>query len=224
MRRTKPNRNATGFRHGFPVLLPVLFLSACAITDMNVDLPNRYEGMQFYGGEGREVVIVVPFSDQRQIKERCGMKKNGYNMDTADVFCSAPPATRLADLLAQALQEAGFRVKTHGEPDNPSGVMVEGTLLKFFVEPVIGFAMGSLETDIQVRLTATSKNGLRAERSFFVKGTKSAMAGTASNYQRSVDQAVKRIVQQMAAAIISLFNQYPQLGHVAPATLELRLS
>lgn len=223
MLQTQPNRNVTGLCHRFPVLLPALFLSACAFTDVEVGLPDRYEGMQVSGGEGREVVIVVPFTDQRQIKQRCGMKKNGYNMDTADVFCNAPPAARLAELLAQTLRDAGFRVKTQGEADKPSGVLVEGTLLKFFVEPVIGFAMGSMETDIQVHLVATSENGLRAERSFFVKGTKSAMGATASNYQRSVDQAVQQIVQQMAAAIISLINQYPQLG-LAPATLEIRLS
>jgi hypothetical protein len=98
----------------------------------------------------------------------------------------------------------------------PSALQIHGTLLQFFVEPVIGFAMGDMETDIKIRLVARSASGLLAERDFFVKGTQSAMVGTQSNFQKSVDDASTRVVQQMVAAIVSLFNRYPQLGWVLP--------
>jgi len=199
-------------------ILPFLLLSACAFTELKVTPGNTPINTGISGGDQREIVVAVPFSDDRQIKNRCGMKKNGYNMDTANALCSQPPADKLAELLADELKKAGFKVSTHGDPQAPTGVKVEGTLLKFFVEPVIGFAMGSLETDIHVRLIASTQSGLRAERSFFVKGTQSAMVGTDSNFQASVDDATAQIVKQMVAAIVSLFNRYPKLGGL-PADL-----
>lgn len=202
-------------------LLPFLLLSACAFTEMKVSPGNASINTGISGGDQREVAVVVPFSDDRQIKNRCGMKKNGYNMDTANALCSEPPAAKLAELLATELKKAGFKVSTHGDPQSPTGVKLEGTLLKFFVEPVIGFAMGSLETDIHVHLVATTQNGLRAERSFFVKGTQSALAGTESNFQASVDDATAQIVKQMVAAIASLLNRYPKLGSLPAEFLVL---
>lgn len=203
------------------IIVPALFSSGCAFTDINLKLPTTFSGKRLSGGDGREIVIVTPFADQRDIQERCGMQKNGYNMDTADALCDVSPAARLAELLAGALRNAGFEVKTAGEAEKLSGVEIEGTLLKFFVEPVMGFAMGSLETDVHVRLVASSRNGLNAERSFFIKGTRSAVASSAGNFQRSVDDAIEQTIRQMVAAIISLFNRYPQLGQFAPATIRV---
>lgn len=194
----------------------VLMLSGCAFTDIQVELPSQQESLNFSGGDGREIVLAVPYTDDREIQNRCGMKKNGYNMDTASVMCASPPAKHLAELVAKELKAAGFDVRVHGEPAKVSGVKIQGTLFKFFVEPVIGFTTVSMETDIGVRLVATSSNGLNAERSFFVKGTHSAMVATESKFKSSVDDATKQIVNQMVSAIITLMNRYPELGLLNP--------
>jgi len=202
------------------LILPFILLSACAFTDIKVNPAGTHEGLHLSGGDNREIVLVIPFADERKIQNRCGMKKNGYNMDTASVSCSTPPASRLAEQVAEELKSAGFNVHTQGDAGKASGLKIQGTLLKFFVEPVIGFAMGSLETDISIRLVATSNNGLNAERTFFVKGTQSAMAGTESNFQSSVDDATAQIVKQMVTAIITLMNRYPELGQISPIDLK----
>jgi uncharacterized lipoprotein YajG len=202
------------------LFLPFLLLSACAFTDIKVDPAGKHESLHLSGGDNREIVLVIPLADERVIQNRCGMKKNGYNMDTASVMCSTPPVSRLVELVAEELKSAGFNVRTQGDTNKTSGVKIQGTLLKFFVEPVIGFAMGSIETDINIHLVATSKNGLNAERSFFVKGTESAMAGTESNFQSSVDDATAQIVKQMVTAIITLMNRYPDLGQIIPIDLQ----
>ena len=196
--------------------LPVLLLPACAFQNVTVEPPATYAGPQISGGDGREIAVTVPFVDQRATPGRCGMQKNGYNMDTADAVCRVPPTTRLAELLVDGLKKAGFAVRSQAGGGKPSALQIQGTLLQFFVEPVIGFAMGDMETDIKIRLVARSPTGLLAERDFFVKGTQSAMVGTQSNFQKSVDDASTRVVQQMVAAIVSLFNRYPQLGYVLP--------
>ncbi|MEY3760921.1 MAG: hypothetical protein RIR39_2412 [Pseudomonadota bacterium] len=196
------------------LFLSLCLLSGCAFTDINVMPGSSSINSNITGGDQREIVVVSPFSDDRKIKNRCGMKKNGYNMDTADAICTVSPASKLADLLVDELGKAGFKVKTQGEAQSQSGVKINGSLIQFFVEPVIGFAMGALETDIHIRLVATSQNGLHAERSFFIKGTESAMVGSESNAQKSIDSATAIVIKQMVTAIISLFNKYPVLGEL----------
>jgi uncharacterized lipoprotein YajG len=187
-------------------------LSACAFTDVRINPTPPETFTHLSGGDGREIVVLKPFNDERGIRGRCGMQKNSYNMDTASALCSAQPMVWLADLLAAELKAAGFVVKVDRAGSNPNAVIIEGSLIKFFVEPVIGFASGTLETDIHIRLVATSPNGLNAERNFFVKGSYSALTGMASNFQTSVDEATRKVVKDMVAAILSLMNRYPQLG------------
>src|SRR2546422_2938105 len=93
-------------------LLPVMCLSVgCAFGNVSLQLPTGPIGTGLSGGAGREIVLVTPFRDGRQIRDRCGMKKNGYNMDTASVLCSADPASWIANYLAAEFKAAGFSVK-----------------------------------------------------------------------------------------------------------------
>lgn len=194
------------------IVLALSLLSGCAFTNMTIDPPASAVSTELSGGDRRELVVNIPLADERQVHARCGMKKNSYNMDTASVLCSSEPPIWLAQLLAEELKAAGFTVKTDGITDKPNGVKIEGLLLKFFVEPVIGFTTIALETDIHIKLIATSTNGLNAERSFFFKGTNSALTGMESNFQPSVDDATRKVIKDMVAAILTLMNRYPELG------------
>ncbi len=190
--------------------VPVLMLAGCAFTDVPITLPTA-PTTNLTGGEGRQIVIVSVFHDERPHRDKCGMQKNGYNMETAKAICSIDPATWVAQTLAKELQAAGFTVVTKAAA-KPSALQLDGSLLQFFVEPVIGFSTISLETDIQVKLIATSETGLLAERTFFVKGVESGLVARAGNFQTSADKATQGVMRDMVAAIISLMNRYPQLG------------
>ena len=146
--------------------------SACAFTDVPLTLPTRGLDPTIPGGRGRQVIVVVPFSDARQIRQRCGMQKNGYNMDTADAICQSDPNAWFAQLLADELRASGFSVLDDEAEHRPTALRIEGSLIKIFVEPVIGFWSGSLEADLSVKLRVTTQTGLEAERTFFVKGWK----------------------------------------------------
>lgn len=190
--------------------MPILMLAGCAFTDVPVTLPT-VPTTNLTGGEGRQIVIVSVLSDERPYRDKCGMQKNGYNMETAKAICSMDPTMWVAQTLAKELQAAGFKVVTTGAA-KPSALQLNGSLLQFFVEPVMGFSTISLETDIQVKLIATSETGLLAERTFFVKGVESGLVARAGNFQTSVDKSTQLIMRDMVAAIISLMNRYPQLG------------
>jgi uncharacterized lipoprotein YajG len=194
------------------VVLIALMMTGCAFSNLKVNPVPADVSTKLTGGEKREIIVQIPFSDARQSNKRCGMQKNGYNMDTADAICTADPAQKLSELLAQELRSAGFVVKTSDDTNKPSIVKIQGSLVKFFIEPVAGFSTITLETDIQLKLTATSNSGLLAERDFFVKGVESAMVSREENFQLATDDAVKKIIKDMVTAILSLMNRHPSLG------------
>jgi len=187
-------------------------LSACAFTDVTIDTPASSLENKVSGGNGRELVVLFPFADQRPNRARCGMQKNGYNMDTASALCQMEPSEWLSRKLIEELKASGFKVNTDRGPSKPSSVKIEGSLVQFFIEPVIGFWTITLETDIHIKLKATTANGLYADRSFYVKGNNTAMTGMASNFQPSVDEATNKVLKEMVSAILSLMNRYPELG------------
>ena len=192
-------------------------ISGCAFTEMPLELPNRGLDPSLSGGRGRQVIVLTPFRDERQIRDRCGMKKNGYNMDTADVVCQSDPNLWIAEMLADELRAAGFNVLEDEMAHRPGALRIDGSLLKLFVEPVIGFWSGSLETDLFVKLYVTTETGLVAERRFLVKGWKGGvMVGTDQPFHTATHRATQEILNEMVRAILQLMDRYPQLGSHGP--------
>jgi hypothetical protein len=191
----------------------------CALTNMTLETPPHARvTMATSVGQGREIALVVPFADRRAMPQRCGMKKNGYNMDTASILCAEPPNQWLAAVLAEELRKAGFRVATDPGQAGPGALRLEGTLTQFFLEPDVGFVTFTPEADIELRLVATAPSGLVAERRFYAKGREPAMFGTEDNFRLAADSAVRDLLVRVVIAVTELVRQYPDLGqppHVA---------
>lgn len=196
----------------------VLATSGCAFTDINMRMPADVEDVPGSVGAGRSISVVVPFVESRgEHIARCGMQKNGYNMDTADATCSKPPTQWIGTLLAQELRQAGFDVSvvpTPGGMSNENVPVVEGELVKLFVEPVIGFWSGSLEADLHVNLRVRRGDGLDAQRDFFQKGIRSGvMASVTPIYETALTRATNEIVWEMVAEVANLLDKYPSGGN-----------
>lgn len=204
-------------------LLFMAGMTGCAFNDIPLTLPTKGLESTMPGGRGRQILVSVPFADQRSIRDRCGMQKNGYNMDTADAVCQSDPNAWISQLLADELRASGFEVLTTEQAHRSGAVRVDGSLLKLFVEPVQGVWTGSVEADFSVKLRATSENGLEAERTFFVKGWKGGqLLSTMQPYHTALYRATQDIVAQMVHAIIELMDRYPQLGmRRAPLTIAI---
>lgn len=200
----------------FPLLMAVALLStSCAFGTMKLELPRKGLDKTIRGGNARQVIVVMPFMDRRD-RRRCGMKKNGYNMDTADVVCTTLPTRWFAELLATELRASGFVVLSEEDEHRPGALKIEGELLQLFVEPLIGAWSGSTETDLSVELTATTETGLVAKRTFFVKGWKGGvMAFTAQPFHTSTHRATQRLLKETVRAVIELMDAYPQLGELS---------
>lgn len=199
------------------VLLPLFALASCAFTTVTVTPPKAPQSTSLTGGKQRAVQLVVPLADARPQPSRCGMQKNGYNMETANVVCSVAPAAWLAESLATELRTAGFTVVASA-PTGATALRLEGKLQQFFVEPKLGFLTFSPEADIHIRLVASSPSGLLAERDFYVKGEETSLVGAESNFQSASDAAARQILNDMVRAVIELMDRYPELGTLQVTT------
>jgi hypothetical protein len=199
-------------RRWVPLWLLVAALSGCALTDVRVKAPESGLKTPVPGGNGRQIIVAVPFTDGRQIKTHCGVQKNGYGMDTAAARCVEDPAQWIAAFLARELTASGFTVLPAESGAKNSALKVDGLLLKIFAEPVVGFWSTTVETDLQVKLTATSRTGLHAERTFFTKGEVTNVIWPQGIFNDSVENSTKALLKQMVDAILELMKQYPELG------------
>lgn len=193
------------------LLLVALSGSGCAFTDVSLRAPEVSEVARKCTGTRPLITLVTPFEDNRPQKKRCGMKKNSYDMETADVFCGAEPSRYLAGLLAAELDKAGFDVQYKAASASSEGLHLEGQLLQFFVEPVIGAFTANPEADVYVKLSATSASGLKAERDFYVKWEETSLAATDDNIQIAADKATSGVVINMAHAVQELVERFPEL-------------
>ena len=208
----------TKYRLALVLIGVVLSTTGCAFTNVNMRMPSDVEDVAGAIGGGRSILVVVPFAESRgEHVERCGMQKNGYNMDTADATCSEPPPEWIGNLLAQELGEAGFDVSvvpTSNQTGSGNIPVVEGELVKLFVEPVIGVWSGSLEADVHVRLRVRRGDGLDAERDFFQKGIRSGvMVSVTPIYEAALARATNEIVWEMVAEVANLLDSYPAGGN-----------
>ena len=199
-------------RAGVCVVVPLLAGVACAFGNETLQLPLSTPPTGVQGGEGRKIHVVAPFEDGRS-EQRCGMKKNSYNIDTADVLCSQDPLYWMAYRLTEQLQAAGFEIVPDDKSFSETTLEVGGRLEVFFSEPVIHFSSVGNETDLSATLTVRTGNGLLAKRTFYVKGEESSMlVWTFSLADKSFHDAGDRIVRDMVVAILNLANRYPSLG------------
>lgn len=178
----------------------------CAFTDVVVTPPPRASvATGSHRGQGRAIVVRRPFIDRRS-EQRCGMKKDAYNNDTAKIICASDPSPALGDLVAAELAASGFKVLRDEEQAGPTTVVLTGTVTQVFVEPVVGFASLNIETDIGLKLHAQTRDGLAADRTFYVKGDEAILMISDETIQRSFDSSVRQLVTSVVGAVANLLD------------------
>lgn len=190
----------------------VILVSGCALADVNIKPPESGLKTPIPGGKERHVIVTVPFTDAREIKHRCGVQKGGYGNETASAHCQKDPAQWIADFVANELRASGFTVLRSEDGARDTALKLEGVLLKFYVEPVVGFWATTVETDIGVRLVATSRTGLHAERRFFTKGEVTNVIWPQGIFNDSVEDGMRKMLAKIVEAVLELMNRYPDLG------------
>ena len=156
-----------------------------------------------------------PFAPRRP-QSRCGMKKNGYNWETASVFCPAAPESTVPDVLARELAVAGFTVLRNASDAGPNTIVLRGAVDQLFVEAKVNFCWVTFETDIGVSLTAETGTGLSASRHFYVKGEEASLFASDGDIQRSFESGVRQLAVAVAGAVANLAERWPPQPVDAP--------
>jgi len=195
-----------------PLAVLLAVLAGCALQDVRLKAPPTGLKTPIPGGNQRQVIVTIPFTDARRMKDRCGVQKGGYGNETAAAHCVDDPAQWLATMLAGELKASGFSVLAGPDGARDSALRVEGVLLKIFAEPVVGFWSTTVETDLHVKLVATSRTGLQAERTFYVKGELTSVIWPQGIFNDSLEAGTRDLLAKMVQAILDLMKAYPQLG------------
>jgi hypothetical protein len=162
-------------------------------------------------GQGREVLLIHPFVNRRS-SDRCGMKKNGYNMDTASILCITPPEHWLAALLADELRAAGFQVTDNPTQASPHALRLDASLFQFFIEQKNSSFTVTPEADIELRVVASTLAGFEARRNFYFKGEEVSFFATEESFRLASEDAVRQMLAIVVGAVYELVRRYPQLG------------
>jgi hypothetical protein len=187
------------------VMLAVI-ATGCAFSNVSITLPTQ--PTSGYSGGNNRVVSVPKFIDQREIKDRIGMQKNGFAMDTANAIPDQSVDAWLAGRLTVELKAAGIQVDDDGA--NPKAVKIQGYVLKMFTEPVVQWTSVDLETDLAVRMQVIRGDGLEAERRYFVKAVEQGMMSLSGAFNSSVNKASDALMKRLVPDVINLLNMYPE--------------
>ncbi|RYZ07377.1 MAG: hypothetical protein EOO73_12025 [Myxococcales bacterium] len=189
----------------------LLSLAGCALTDGHVHLNTSPQTSAASGGAGREV-IVFPVHDEREEQTRCGVKRNGFGAETANVLCEPDPSQWLGELVLRGLDRAGFKVVTTQTAKTADPLRLRLGLKHLFIDQVNGALTVALVTDAHVVIQAQTETGLSAERSFFAKSENDVLAVLDSGLQASMDEAVEKLADGIVDALVGLNAKYPSAG------------
>lgn len=200
-------------------LVAISLPTGCALSTTHVrPSPIDTNVMASARGRGREVIIAAPFDDARDDKHRCGLKRNGFGLETADVICDVPAGRWVADELAERLTREGYRVLSAEAVPGPATIVVRGTLKKLFVEPTATHVRG----DAMVDLVVTTASGFRSTKTVDVRVKRPAMITAEDPLEEAAHHATRHLAVDMATAIGDLLEPHPDLG--APGATKLAVA
>ena len=179
-----------------------ILVTACVITDQTVRLPESEISNEQPAKRSEGALVVPAVTDQRDIKDHIGVKKTAFGIPTAKIYPDRNVAMWLRESVRAELRAAGFNIVRKGE--TASTATVELILLKFFVEPVMGWGTETFETDLAVRLRVTAAAGRSTERDYLTRGVAAGRDPSEKNYTPSLEQATTELIKRLVPDIIAL--------------------
>jgi uncharacterized lipoprotein YajG len=194
------------------LLFVLLLFPGCALTKETIHLTYmpRTEAQRVAGAE--HIQVSVQITDGRSIRDRVGVKKNGYGMEMAPIVAGEDVVKLVQSTFESELARRSF---TPGD-----AVVVTGDLTKFYNDFKLGFWSGDSIAEFIVTVQVRSRDGT-------ILYTKNLVAeGKEPNIQVAVGHNAKAALElalsngvsalfQDSAFISSLFKA---AGKSAPAT------
>ena len=140
------------------LLLGLIYLSGCAITDYTITRAydpqvNKLENTQNYSICTKVNYTAEFTSDVRAV----GVKKNGYNQETARVYLNDSVENWILNAFQQELKMAGYLIN---DKNAKNQINVTMNVEQFFVEPWVGFWSANLWSilKIETKVEIANKN------------------------------------------------------------------
>ena len=182
-------------------------IAGCAYSDITVPMPP-VAGTSLYSGGADRPVVVPAFVDKRPDQRRIGMRTSSRKEYIGNVLPAMNVNEWLGARLGHELKSAGFQLVAEG--DNAKASRIQGFTRKLFIEPVVGWFSGDVETDLSILIHVSRPDGLEAERRYFVKGHASTFIATEYSYVSSLRQARDTLMKRVVADIINLLNRFQE--------------
>ena len=179
-----------------------IMVTACVSMDQTVSLPESEISNEQPAKRSEGALVVPPVADQREIKDHIGLKKTAFGIPTAKIYPDRNVAVWLRESVRAELRAAGFNIVRKEETTSAS--TIELILLKFFVEPVMGWGTETFETDLAVRLRVTPSTGGSTERDYLTRGVAAGRDPSEKNYTPSLEQAAAELIKRLVPDIIAL--------------------
>ena len=202
----------TGWHLVLSSVLSIL-VTACVSMDQTVSLPESEISNEQPAKRSEGALVVPPVADQREIKDHIGLKKTAFGIPTAKIYPDRNVAVWLRESVRAELRAAGFNIVRKDETASAS--TIELILLKFFVEPVMGWGTETFETDLAVRLKVTPAAGRSTERDYLTRGVAAGRDPSEKNYTPSLEQATAELIKRVVPDILALTRPPSEPGSQA---------
>ena len=190
-----------------------ILVTACVSMDQTVSLPESEISNEKPAKRSEGALVVPPVADQREIKDHIGLKKTAFGIPTAKIYPDRNVAVWLRESVRAELRAAGFNIVRKEETTSAS--TIELILLKFFVEPVMGWGTETFETDLAVRLRVTTAAGRSTERDYLTRGVAAGRDPSEKNYTPSLEQATAELIKRVVPDILALTRPPSEPGSQA---------
>lgn len=134
----------------------------CPFAPSNLDLVH--EPVRVKCAPGHRVLLQVP-ADQRLVRDRIGVKKDGYGVEHADIYLSGNVLHWVFTGFKLQFEAAGVTVVTDSGGASGGEVAVRPTIKLFFVEPKVSFTQ-SVHAQVMIELVVEFPDGRRYARLF----------------------------------------------------------
>ena len=191
--------------------LVLSMLSGCVFKDQKIEVEYESDNIKAHQ---IGIVCLNKFSDNRRVKQRIGVVKNGYGMETANVLTDQDITIVISKAIKKELNNLGYEVKLinvdfgEGIKSYQGCDVVDGSIKNFFVEPIMKFTEIEDRAIITVDILVQTEAGKEFKKTYSANGKSFSNLGvTARLAKEAMDKALQNIILDIKADIPKIMEQ-----------------
>ena len=177
--------------------LLIFVYSGCAFKNQKIAIEYESNGQT---SNETATICLNKFSDNRLVKHRIGIVKNGMGVETADILTDQDIRILISNSIKEEMQNLGYSVKLidveYGKGINKYDTcdIVDGQIKEVFVEPI--FSMFSVEGKaiITINMLIQTQSGKEFKKIYSSNGGATSYGGHPALFKESMDKALANLI------------------------------